>query len=77
MNTRRLILEATERLIRLKGLSRATTKEIAREAGCAEGTLYKHFEHKEDLFLTIIQEHLPTLIEELGRLIAINLWLSG
>jgi AcrR family transcriptional regulator len=67
INTRKLILEATERIIRLKGLARATTKEIAREAGCSEGTLYKHFEHKEDLFLTLVQDHLPTVIEVLAE----------
>jgi AcrR family transcriptional regulator len=59
MNTRQHILEATERVIQSRGLARATTKEIAREAGCAEGTLYKHFQDKEDIFLAVIQEHLP------------------
>src|SRR5262249_28382625 len=32
---------------------------IAREAGYAEGTLYKHFEDKESLFLAVLQENLP------------------
>jgi AcrR family transcriptional regulator len=59
MKTRQIIIEATERIIQSKGLARTTTKEIAREAGCAEGTLYKHFEDKESLFLTVIQENLP------------------
>jgi len=62
MNTRQHILEATERVIQSKGLARATTKEIAREAGCAEGTLYKHFHDKEDIFLAVIQEHLPDFV---------------
>ena len=36
-----------------------TTREIAREAGCAEGTLYKHFETKDDLFLAVLLESFP------------------
>lgn len=59
MKTRQTILKATERIIQSKGLARVTTKEIAREAGCAEGTLYKHFADKESLFLAAIQENLP------------------
>jgi AcrR family transcriptional regulator len=67
MNTKQHIIDATERIIQLKGLARVTTKEIAREADCAEGTLYKYFEHKEDVFLTLIQRHLPTFIETLSE----------
>jgi AcrR family transcriptional regulator len=59
VSTRQQILEATERVIHSKGLARVTTKEIAREAGYAEGTLYKHFVTKEELFLAVVQEYLP------------------
>jgi len=67
MNTRQQILDAVERIVRGKGIAHATTKEIAREAGCAEGTLYKHFERKEDLFLAALQQHLPSFVEALGE----------
>lgn len=60
--TRQKILEATERLIKLRGLSRVTTKEIAREIGLSEGALYRHFEHKEEVFFAIIAQHLPTFL---------------
>lgn len=63
--TRRLILAATERIIQERGLARVTTKEIAREAGCAEGTLYKHFTDKEDLFLSVVRENLPSVVHVL------------
>ena len=68
MGTREKIVEATERVLREKGLARSTTKEIARAAGYSEGTLYKHFESKEDLFLAVLAERLPSfvaLVEEL------------
>jgi AcrR family transcriptional regulator len=63
MSTRQQILRATERLIRKKGLSRVTTKQIAREVGFAEGTLFNHFRDKSDLFRTVLMENLPPLME--------------
>ncbi|MGZ3678832.1 MAG: helix-turn-helix domain-containing protein, partial [Ktedonobacterales bacterium] len=49
--TRQKILEVTERLIQMRGLGRVTTREIARETGLSEGALYRHFEHKEEIFM--------------------------
>jgi AcrR family transcriptional regulator len=63
MNTRQQILAATERVIQEKGLARVTTREIAREAGCSEGTLYKHFVDKDALFLAVMRAYLPELVE--------------
>jgi AcrR family transcriptional regulator len=60
--TRQKIVEATERLIKMKGLARVTTKEIAREVGLSEGALYRHFEHKEEVFFAIIARYLPTFL---------------
>jgi AcrR family transcriptional regulator len=57
--TRNQILKAAARLIRNRGLARVTTRDIAHEAGCAEGTLYKHFDNKEDLFLAVVLQSLP------------------
>ena len=68
MGTRERIVEAAERVMRERGLARSTTKEIARAADYSEGTLYKHFESKEDLFLAVLAERLPSfvvLVEEL------------
>ena len=61
--TRQKIIEATERLIQMKGLARVTTKEIARETGLSEGALYRHFEHKEEVFFAIIAQNLPTFLD--------------
>ena len=68
MGTRERIVDAAERVVRERGLARTTTKEIARAADYSEGTLYKHFESKEDLFLAVLAERLPSfvvLVEEL------------
>lgn len=47
--------------MRTIGLARATTKEIARSAGCSEAALYKHFTNKEELFVSVLKERLPPL----------------
>lgn len=61
--TRQKILDATEKLILLKGLARVTTKEIAREIGLSEGALYRHFDHKEQIFFALMARHLPAFFE--------------
>lgn len=63
--TRQKILEVTERLIQMRGLARVTTREIARATGLSEGALYRHFEHKEEIFMAVVSEHLPAVVEVL------------
>jgi AcrR family transcriptional regulator len=58
-NTRQQILDAAQRLIERGGFTRLTTREIAREAGCAEGTIFKHFKRKDDLCLAVVLENSP------------------
>lgn len=55
------ILDAAAQLMGTIGLARATTKEIARAAGCSEAALYKYFSGKEELFLRVLEERLPRL----------------
>jgi AcrR family transcriptional regulator len=67
MRTRQYILDAAERMLQTKGLARLTNKEIAEAAGCAEGTLYNHFETKEALILAAIEENLPEVFTTVGE----------
>ena len=66
--TREQLVDAAERVLRAKGLARATTKEIAREAGYAEGTLYLHFADKLDLVRAVHERLLPAFVELVGHL---------
>jgi AcrR family transcriptional regulator len=66
--TREQLVDAAERVLRAKGLTRATTKEIAREAGYAEGTLYLHFADKLDLVRAVHERLLPEFVEMVSRL---------
>ncbi|MEU8437058.1 TetR/AcrR family transcriptional regulator [Streptomyces sp. NPDC029216] len=53
------LLDAAETLMRTIGLANTTTKAIAREAGCSEAALYKHYANKEELFVRVLMERTP------------------
>lgn len=48
-----------------RGIDAATTKEIARLAGMAEGNLYRHYASKEDLAWALYQGHLGRFVAHL------------
>jgi len=49
------------------GISGTTTKEIAREAGVSEGSIYNHFESKGDLALRLFVDCMSMFREELDK----------
>lgn len=59
--TRDRILDAAASVLLEKGVVGATTKEIARAAGCSEALLYKHFADKQELFVAVLAERLPVV----------------
>lgn len=61
-DTRTRIIQAAADVMLQKGIARATTKEIARAAGCSEGNLYNHFGSKEEIFLCVLREQLPAFV---------------
>jgi AcrR family transcriptional regulator len=63
------ILAAAERVLRTKGLAGTTTREIVREAGVAEGTLYLYFKNRAELFLAMFDEHLAPFARPLQSLV--------
>jgi AcrR family transcriptional regulator len=65
---RQQILDAAQRLIEKEGVIGLTTKAIAREAQCAEGTLFNHFGRKEDLFVAVALENAPKFKETIARM---------
>lgn len=56
--------------MRERGLAHATTKEIAKEAGFSEATLYKHFADKTELFVRVLAERLPAFVPIVANLAA-------
>ena len=67
-STRDRILDAAADVMSRLGLAKATTKEIARAAGCSEALLYKHFREKEEIFLGVLKHRLPNLTATLAAL---------
>jgi AcrR family transcriptional regulator len=49
------ILEAATRVFAEKGYHRATTKDIARAAEMAEGTIYLYFKNKSELLIALLE----------------------
>ena len=56
---REQIIDAAMRAFSQKGYTRATNKDIAREAGITPGLIYHYFESKEALLRAIIEERSP------------------
>ncbi len=48
--TRQALMDAALAVFVERGFARATTREIARRAGLSEGTMYRHFTDKYELF---------------------------
>ena len=67
---REQILDAAMEVFSRKGFSMATTAEIAREAGIAEGTIYNYFTSKRELFIAVIKNFVITvpLLELIDKL---------
>ena len=68
------IIESAIKLFAEKGYSNTSTAEIAKEAGVAEGTIYKHYGTKEDLLLSVIvpflKEFVPAQAKEVLQIAA-------
>jgi AcrR family transcriptional regulator len=51
------ILQAAGRLFARQGYHGTTTREIAHLAEVSENTIFRHFDHKEDLFWSTLRSH--------------------
>ncbi|GIO27247.1 TetR/AcrR family transcriptional regulator [Ornithinibacillus bavariensis] len=60
------ILAAATELFAEKGYAATSTSEIAKKAGVAEGTIFRHYKSKKDLLLTIVS---PTMIKVISPMV--------
>jgi AcrR family transcriptional regulator len=56
------IIEAAIEIFAEKGYAAASTNEIAKKAGVAEGTIFRHYKTKKDLLLSIVAPSMARLI---------------
>lgn len=67
-DTRERILSAALKLFSERGYLGATTKEIAKASGISEVTLFRHFQSKENLFISVLEHYSFLLkIKELSK----------
>ena len=64
------IKSAVLTIIHREGLKRVSTKNIAKEIGLSEGSIFRHFDSKKDIILSIMDDVIHDLI---GNLKAISL----
>jgi AcrR family transcriptional regulator len=55
------IVDAAAQLFARRGYHGTSTREIARLAEVSENTLFRHFEHKEDIFWSALRYYVSTL----------------
>ena len=66
--TRNRLLDAADRLLARHGFRRMTIEAVAAEAGIGKGSVYLHFESKEEVALSCIDRMAETLAVRLERL---------
>ncbi|MCD2255100.1 TetR/AcrR family transcriptional regulator [Agrilactobacillus fermenti] len=66
IRTRKLIVEAFQKLVRTEGFEQITVQEIADEAMINRATFYAHFKDKQDLYHYIFANALTSIKEVLS-----------
>ncbi len=64
---RRQIMIAAKRVFSIKGFTKTTMEDIAREAELSPGTLYLYFKNKDELYASLSVEILEHLYNQLKR----------
>lgn len=63
------IERAAVRLFADRGVGRVTTKDIAREAGCSEGALYRHYESMDELAWHLFKIEVEKFCSQLSKIL--------
>jgi AcrR family transcriptional regulator len=69
-DTRISLLRSAARLFTKRGMEGTSVEEIAADAGYTKGAFYANFKSKEELFLTMLDEHFAAEIERMDRALA-------
>ena len=68
------ILAAATEIFAEKGFAATSTREIAKKAGVAEGTIFRHYKTKKDLLLSIVTPMMirlmaPIIIKDISKVL--------
>lgn len=62
-HTRSHILSVSKTLFEMQGFRQTTSRQIAKEAGIAAGTLFVHFPSKESILATVLYESIEEVLQ--------------
>jgi AcrR family transcriptional regulator len=65
--SKRRILDSARAVFFEQGFERANLDEVARRAGLAKGTIYKHFESKAELYVAVLAQNADVFVERMVR----------
>lgn len=66
------IIQAATKIFARKGFYQAKISEIAREAGVADGTIYIYFENKDDILISLFEEEMKTVLDNMVEQISVE-----
>ena len=61
------IIAAATKVFAKKGFFHAKVSDIAREAQVADGTIYLYFENKDDILISLFEEQMKAVLENMVR----------
>ena len=64
------IINAATKIFARKGFFQAKVSDIAREARVADGTIYLYFENKDDILISLFEEQMKAVLENMIAQIA-------
>jgi TetR/AcrR family fatty acid metabolism transcriptional regulator len=64
------IITAATKVFAKKGFFNARISDIAKEAKVADGTIYLYFNNKFDILISVFEEEIGNLIEQVNKLLA-------
>lgn len=67
--SRRKILDSARTVFFEQGFERANLDEVARRAGLAKGTIYRHFDSKAELYVEVLVQNAEVFLERMRRVV--------
>jgi len=64
------IVSAAAKVFRTKGYHAATVRDIADEVGLLKGSLYHHFDSKEELLYLVVKEPIAQMYRKMAEIAA-------
>ena len=64
------IIQAATKIFAKKGFFQAKVSDIAREAHVADGTIYLYFQNKDDILISLFEENMRIVLEEMKAAMA-------